>query len=157
MGIFSRIFGKKKKQEEEPKKHESLQQQEEQKTEVLKKEARNVTLEEVEKELDELDQIQEDHPEANEHTPSKIDEVKTPKVEQNEPVKATTEETEEAPPKTKKKVYHIKPHPDGWQVLGEGNEKPTRVFDYQKDAIAYAKDESLEYLLYKQDGTLRSS
>jgi len=149
MGIFSRIFGKKKKHEEEPKKEESLQQQEEQKAEVLKKEARNVTLEEVEKDLDDLDKIEEEQPSKVEDTPSKVDEVPSPKTPEEK------KESKDAKGSENKKVYHIKPHPEGWQVLGEGNERPTRVFEYQKDAIAYAKEENLEYLLYKADGTIR--
>ncbi|MCB0589002.1 MAG: DUF2188 domain-containing protein, partial [Phaeodactylibacter sp.] len=30
---------------------------------------------------------------------------------------------------------HVVPHPEGWAVKGEGNERYTAVFDYQEDAI----------------------
>ncbi len=67
---------------------------------------------------------------------------------QPEPVKEE-KETES------KDVYHIKKHPEGWQVIKEGAEKAFRVFPYQKDAIEFADKEGLEYQVYRTDGTLR--
>ncbi len=89
------------------------------------KEMQEVRLEDVEKELDELE------------------EEKAPVAE---------EKKEEEP---EKEVYHIKKHPDGWQVIKEGAEKAYRVFPYQKDAIEFADKEGLEYLVHRTDGTLR--
>jgi len=89
------------------------------------KEMQEVRLEDVEKELDELEETK------------------------AEPVK------EEKTKEPKEETYHIKKHPDGWQVIKEGAEKAYRVFPYQKDAIEFADQEGLEYLVYRADGSLR--
>ena len=120
MGLLEKLFGKKKKPVEVTP-EEEIQQEEAIKEEVLKEEARNITLEEVEKDLEELEKV--------------------------EPVKKEEQPTV--------KVYHIKPHEKGWQIIADGATKATRVFQYQKEAVQYAKDENLDYILYRADGTVR--
>ncbi len=123
MGLLEKLFGKKKKAAE-PEDVDLVQQPEEvTKTEILKEEARNITLEEVEKDLEKLEKV--------------------------EPASQPTSAPE--------KVYHIKPHDKGWQLITEDAVKATRVFQYQKEAIQYAKDEGLTYVLYRADGTVRES
>ncbi len=41
---------------------------------------------------------------------------------------------------TKGKNQHVVPHPEGWAVRGEGNTKPTRVTETQKEAIQIAQE-----------------
>lgn len=57
------------------------------------------------------------------------------------------------------KNQHIVPHPDGWGVRGEGNSKVTRVFDTQRDAIAYGRQQAInqgsELLIHRQNGQIR--
>jgi len=54
---------------------------------------------------------------------------------------------------------HVVPHPDGWAVKGEGNEKYTAVYNYQDEAIERAKDIAYNYradvIIHRQDGTIR--
>jgi hypothetical protein len=57
------------------------------------------------------------------------------------------------------KNQHVVPHSEGWGVRGEGNSKVTRVFDTQRDAIAYgrqqAMNQSSELLIHGQNGQIR--
>ncbi len=106
MGFFKKLFGRKKQPQQA--------QVEPEKT----KAPRDVSLEDVEKELDNVKEVEK---------------------------KASEEKT----------VYHIKKHPEGWQILKENATKAYRVFNYQKEAIEFAEKENLEYLVYKADGTLR--
>jgi hypothetical protein len=54
---------------------------------------------------------------------------------------------------------HVVPHPEGWAVKGEGNERYTGVFEYQKEAIERAKDIAQNYgsdvIIHRKDGTIR--
>ncbi len=54
---------------------------------------------------------------------------------------------------------HVVPHPDGWAIKGEGNEKYTAIFDYQDQAIERAKDIAYNYkssvIIHRKDGTIR--
>lgn len=54
---------------------------------------------------------------------------------------------------------HVVPHPEGWAIKGEGNEKYTGIFDNQKDAIERAKDIAYNYeadvIIHRKDGTIR--
>jgi hypothetical protein len=58
------------------------------------------------------------------------------------------------------KNQHVVPHPDGWAVRGEGNEKPTRVVPTQAEAIQIAqqiaRNQCSEVLTHGQDGRIRS-
>ncbi|QEY26436.1 DUF2188 domain-containing protein [Neisseria zalophi] len=38
------------------------------------------------------------------------------------------------------KNQHVVPYKDGWAVRGAGNEKVTKVFSTQKEAITFAED-----------------
>ncbi|MCO6489063.1 MAG: DUF2188 domain-containing protein [Phaeodactylibacter sp.] len=54
---------------------------------------------------------------------------------------------------------HVVPHPEGWAVKGEGNERYTAIYKYQDDAIQRAKDIArncrADVIIYRQDGTIR--
>ena len=54
---------------------------------------------------------------------------------------------------------HVVPHPEGWAVKGEGNERYTAIYDYQKEAIERAKDIAYNYkssvIIHREDGTIR--
>ncbi len=54
---------------------------------------------------------------------------------------------------------HVVPHPDGWAVKGEGNERYTAIYDYQDQAIERAKDIAYNYkadvIIHRKDGTIR--
>ena len=54
---------------------------------------------------------------------------------------------------------HVVPHPDGWAIKGEGNEKYTEIFDLQSEAIDRAKDIAYNYrssvIIHRKDGTIR--
>ena len=54
---------------------------------------------------------------------------------------------------------HVVPHPEGWAVTGEGNEKYTAVYEHQSDAIKRAKEIARNYgadvIIHRQDGSIR--
>jgi len=54
---------------------------------------------------------------------------------------------------------HVVPHPEGWAVKGEGNERYTAVYNYQDEAIERAKDIAYNYgsdvIIHRKDGTIR--
>lgn len=58
-----------------------------------------------------------------------------------------------------RKNQHVVSHPDDWGVRGEGNEKVTRVFDTQHEAIDYGRQQSInqksELLIHRQNGEIR--
>lgn len=58
-----------------------------------------------------------------------------------------------------KKNQHVVPHPDGWAVKGEGNEKATKVVETQAEAIEVAteiaKNQNSELLIHGKDGRIR--
>lgn len=56
--------------------------------------------------------------------------------------------------------YHISLNDSGkWQVKGEGAQKALKVFDTQKEAIAYAKkvadNQDTNIVIHKVDGKIR--
>ena len=57
------------------------------------------------------------------------------------------------------KNQHVVPHSEGWGVKGEGNSKVTRVFETQRDAIAYGRQQAInqssELLIHGQNGQIR--
>ena len=147
MGIFSKLFGRKKK--ETPKAQENPQK-EEKKTES----ADEVTLQEVNESLDEVNSISKDEPAKKpiQSSPQEDEATMSEPSEEPEPepeAEAVPDKKDDSP------LYHIKKHPEGWQVIKENADKAYRVFSYQKEAIDFAKQESLEYQVYKADGTLR--
>lgn len=54
---------------------------------------------------------------------------------------------------------HVVPHPEGWAVKGEGNEKYTAVYPYQEEAIDRATEIARNYqadvIIHRKDGTIR--
>ena len=150
MGFLKKLFGKKQKSEETP--TEQVKAEETSKEE-LKQDARNITLEDVEKEVKELDQYQTEETKEKK-TPHKdvqdvSDDIEAEPVGNVETAEVKEEKSEEA------KQYHIKKHDKGWQIIAGDAKKAYRVFDTQKEAIDYAKENELDYLLYRVDGTLR--
>ncbi len=57
------------------------------------------------------------------------------------------------------KNQHVVPHDDGWAVRGAGNDRPSRVFDRQSDAIDYARgvaqNQQSELLVHGRNGRIR--
>ena len=57
------------------------------------------------------------------------------------------------------KNQHVLPHPDGWQVKGEGNERATIVVPTQAEAIEIAREIAInnksELLIHDQNGQVR--
>lgn len=58
------------------------------------------------------------------------------------------------------KNQHVVPHPEGWAVKGAGNERATKVYERQSDAIDRARDisrrEGSELLIHGRDGQIRA-
>jgi len=59
-----------------------------------------------------------------------------------------------------KKNQHVVPHEGrGWAVIGEKNEKVTKVTKTQKEAIDYAQkiaqNQKVELVIHRKDGTIR--
>ncbi len=58
-----------------------------------------------------------------------------------------------------RKNQHVVPHPDGWAVKGEGNERATSIHPTQKDAIDRARDiaqrQRSEVVIHRPDGRIR--
>lgn len=58
-----------------------------------------------------------------------------------------------------KKNQHVVPHGDNWAVRGAGNEKVTKQFDTQREAIDYARNIAInqgsEMLIHNQQGQIR--
>ncbi len=54
---------------------------------------------------------------------------------------------------------HVLPHPDGWQVKGEGNKRATIVMPTQAEAIETAREIAInnksELLIHGQNGQVR--
>jgi len=153
MGILKRLFGKKKK--EEPKEETSVKP---------KEETKDVTLDDVEKGLKDVETVKEDQTVENEKPEYKTESESIPKTEKEKPLKEEKAEELEASPKQEEKTteddadkhYHIKKHTKGWQVVEEDAKKAYRVFQYQKEAIDFAKSENLSYTIFKADGTPRT-
>lgn len=57
------------------------------------------------------------------------------------------------------KDQHVTPKDGKWQVKGDGNDKATKTFDTQKDAIDYAKtiakNQKSEVVIHGKDGKIR--
>ena len=60
---------------------------------------------------------------------------------------------------SKKKNQHVVPHQGDWAVKGSGNEKVTRVFETQHQAIDYAqqiaKNQQSEMFIHNRQGQIR--
>ncbi len=57
------------------------------------------------------------------------------------------------------KNQHVLPHPDGWQVKGEGNERATVVTSTQAEAIEAGRELAMnnksELFIHGQNGQIR--
>lgn len=60
---------------------------------------------------------------------------------------------------TKGKDQHVVPHEGGWAVRGAGNEKVTREFPTQQEAIQYARqiasNQQSELFIHNKQGRIR--
>jgi cytochrome oxidase Cu insertion factor (SCO1/SenC/PrrC family) len=60
---------------------------------------------------------------------------------------------------SKGKNQHVVPHGDGWAVRGAGNEKVTRQFDTQRQAVDFARQTAMnqqsEMFIHNQQGQIR--
>lgn len=58
-----------------------------------------------------------------------------------------------------KKNQHVVPHPGGWAVKGEGNQRATSVHPTQGEAIAEARENAIrqqsEMLVHGRNGQIR--
>ncbi len=158
MGLLARIFGKKKKPED--KRVEKLDAEAATSSKINEQESNEISLEEVEKELEEMSVAQPLHrpkplpTDSKEATTINKEEVTTrARKEPEEVEKAKADDAETAHVADKK--YHIKKHKEGWQIIADDADRATRVFPTQKEAIDYAKENDMEYLLYRADGKLR--
>lgn len=56
-------------------------------------------------------------------------------------------------------VYEVKPHKDGWQVIGKGNERASKLTDTKEEAIqtarAYMEDQVGRLKVYNKEGELQ--
>lgn len=54
---------------------------------------------------------------------------------------------------------HVTKHPNGWQVIGAGNSKATKVTETQAEAIKYARDIAInqrtEVVIHGRNGRIR--
>lgn len=57
------------------------------------------------------------------------------------------------------KNQHVVPHNNGWGIKGEGNERVTKHFETQQEAIEYgreiAQNQQSELLIHNQKGRIR--
>jgi Uncharacterized protein conserved in bacteria (DUF2188) len=57
------------------------------------------------------------------------------------------------------KNQHIVPHGSGWAILGAGNEKVTRQFETQREAIEHGRqiaiNQQSELIIHNQEGRIR--
>ncbi len=61
---------------------------------------------------------------------------------------------------SKGKNQHVVPHPDGWAVIGAGNDKATVVTNTQKEAITraeeIARNQQSDTKIHGRDGQIRA-
>lgn len=60
---------------------------------------------------------------------------------------------------TEHKNQHVVPHDGGWAVRGEGNQKVTRQFETQREAIEHGRqiaiNQQSELIIHNQEGRIR--
>jgi hypothetical protein len=60
---------------------------------------------------------------------------------------------------SKGKNQHVVPHGDDWAVRGAGNERATRIFETQQQAIDFARQTAMnqqsEMFIHNQQGQIR--
>lgn len=173
MGFWSKLFGKKKKQEEKPE-DQVLARKAENEEQI--EDSRPITLDEVQDDIRTVDTMEPsrmatEKPKrqkiyAAEETPNEVKESFEENVEDDEASEATLTPLKEEEVKVEKepaassanedvKHYDIKKHAKGWQIIAPDAERAYRVFDTQKEAIDFAKENELEVTVYKADGTPR--
>lgn len=61
---------------------------------------------------------------------------------------------------SKGKNQHVVPHPEGWAVKEEGNERASKVTSTQKEAIgaakSIAKNQKSEVVIHRPNGQIRN-
>lgn len=144
MGILKRLFGKKKKQE-------SVEQPQAKSQE----DARDVSLEDVEKGLEDVETVKEDKSVEKETPKTKTEAEAVPSSEREGAKQAQASSPQKESESGENKHYHIKKHSKGWQLIEEGAAKAHRVFQYQKEAVDFAKEEGLDYTVFRADGKPR--
>ncbi|MFP4287436.1 MAG: DUF2188 domain-containing protein [Candidatus Izemoplasmataceae bacterium] len=169
MGLLAKLFGKKKKQEE--KQEDQVLARKAEKEEQIE-DTKPITLDEVQGDIRTIDamepsRIASEKPKrqkiyAAEDTPDEAkDMLEDDIVEEDMPKASMTPEKEVVEEETpiveedEEKLYDIKKHPKGWQIIAQDAERAYRVFDTQKEAIDFAKENDLEVTIYKADGTPR--
>ena len=60
----------------------------------------------------------------------------------------------------KRKVYHVAPKDDRWEIKAEGAQRATKLTDTKKEAVAAAKEMAKRQLpsqliVHKTDGTIQ--
>jgi uncharacterized protein YdaT len=59
------------------------------------------------------------------------------------------------------KDQHVVPHPEGWAIRGEGNQRVTSIHDTQAEAAGRAREIAInqrsEVVIHQRDGTIRDS
>jgi hypothetical protein len=171
MGFWSKLFGKKKKQEE---KQEDQVLAKKAEKEALIEDSKPISLDDVQTDIRTVDAMEpsrmaKEKPKkqtiyAADETPEEVKEALEEDVLEEEvevaeitpePKKEKEAPKEKEESKEESKEYDIKKHPKGWQIIAPGAERAYRVFDTQKEAIDFAKDNALDVTVYKADGTPR--
>jgi hypothetical protein len=157
MGLLARIFGKKKKPED--KRVEKLDAEAAKSSKINEEDSREISLEEVERELEEMSiaqPLQKPKPVPADSTgATSVNNEEATARARKEPEAAEQPKDDAEKAHVAGKQYHIKKHKDGWQIIADDADRATRVFPTQKEAIDYAKENDMDYLLYRADGKLR--
>ncbi|MFH5882217.1 DUF2188 domain-containing protein [Liberiplasma polymorphum] len=168
MGLWSKLFGKKKKQDNLDENKDQVLAKNAEQQERLKEDVRTVSLEEVEKDIRTVEQLEPSQikPERTkrqqifsadeEEVVNRAANLQDSKETVDQAPEATLAKEKPADSSSKEepsKAYNIKKHAKGWQIIAEGANRAYRVFDTQKEAIDFAKENDLEVTVYKADGT----
>ena len=79
--------------------------------------------------------------------------VETQEVEEKASVQEEVKEPQQADVLD---VYEVRTHDQGgWQVIKQGGKRATRRFDTQAQCIEFCKENNMQHIIYKKDGTLR--
>ena len=156
MGIFSKLFGKKKPKT--VKSEETVKSEAAKIDKIEEADSREISLEQVENELSSVSMgapaKQQPMP-PREPSDYEASEAKE-RVQKEAEMQAVKKDEESSKKEDDDKMYQIKKHKDGWQVVLAGATRATRVFKTQKEAIDFAKENDFDYQLFRADGTLRT-
>ena len=161
MGLFSRLFGKKKKEENLDQKKDQVLARHADNQEVLKEDARSVTLEDVETDIRTIEAVEPSQIKPEKPKRQEVFETEEKEVVDRAASLKEKEVVDEAPEavitnQEPVKAYSIKKHAKGWQIIADDAARAYRVFDTQKEAVEFAKENALEVTVYKADGTPRN-